>query len=338
MEAAVARDKSRVGNNNPLSKDVLVNARPSANLNKVVDQPSKSNTASEGEAVDMTRGHVTEESSAESLDKTTYGDSSVCVNGYTCIDPDKPQCCGGGMCIPAGSVCCPSGVTYCNPGCNCFSESRMCSCEISSSSSCFSGNSLLTLKNGSTIPISKATLGLEILSYSYELDAFLNTPIVWIPHASNNNNAEFVTINTGNGHSLTLTKDHLLPSSRCNDVDTTSFSLQRAEHIKPNDCVHSAAGATVVTSTTRTHGYGLYTVVTMEQFIVVDGLVASPFAGNHYLPNAFYSLHRLAHRFGLSDSRGEPSSVLAAVTIMADKFIGFLLHSQFLSIVNPSLA
>ena len=34
------------------------------------------------------------------------------------------------------------------------------------------------------------------------------------------------------------------------------------------------------------------TVVTEEDFIVVNGVLASPFAVNHAVPNAFYHIHR----------------------------------------------
>ncbi len=44
-------------------------------------------------------------------------------------------------------------------------------------------------------------------------------------------------------------------------------------------------------------GEGLYTVVTenMIDLVVVNGVVASPFAVNHAVGNAFYAIHRLAY-------------------------------------------
>jgi len=283
-----------------------------------------------GIAANMNEGHLVKESSSESLAKTTYDiESVICRGGYPCVDPNYPVCCGVNICLAKGYVCCSNGVNFCKSGCTCSFDSKSCSCK--KKKSCFSGDSLLTLKNGESIPMSKATVGQEILSYSYEKGAFLYSPIVWLPHAENTDGSDFVKIDTKSGLSLTLTKDHLVPSGSC-DANPSSYSLKRADHVKPNECMYSMAGATVVTSTTCTRGHGLYTVVTLEQYIVVDGLVASPFAINHYLPDTFYSLHRLAFKIGLSDNWGK-SLILAAATDMADQFIG-LVHSAFPSLVD----
>jgi len=40
---------------------------------------------------------------------------------------------------------------------------------------------------------------------------------------------------------------------------------------------------------------GVYTVVTEKDYVVVNGIVASPFANNHFLANAYYGLHRVAY-------------------------------------------
>lgn len=42
-------------------------------------------------------------------------------------------------------------------------------------------------------------------------------------------------------------------------------------------------------------GLGLYTIVTQAPFIVVDGILASPFESSHFVANKFYDLHRSLH-------------------------------------------
>ena len=42
-------------------------------------------------------------------------------------------------------------------------------------------------------------------------------------------------------------------------------------------------------------GEGVYTLVTNEEFIVVNGIIASPFGGNHMIANLYYNLHRLVY-------------------------------------------
>ena len=41
---------------------------------------------------------------------------------------------------------------------------------------------------------------------------------------------------------------------------------------------------------------GAYSVVTMEPYVVVDGVVASPFSYTHWLPNAFFAMVRVVYK------------------------------------------
>jgi hypothetical protein len=40
---------------------------------------------------------------------------------------------------------------------------------------------------------------------------------------------------------------------------------------------------------------GLYTIVTKAEFVVVNGIIASPFAYNHVAGNLYYHLHRFLY-------------------------------------------
>jgi len=51
-----------------------------------------------------------------------------------------------------------------------------------------------------------------------------------------------------------------------------------------------------IVSNTQEQGQGIYTIVTGEEYVVVNGIVASPFAVSHYVPNAYYNFHRLAYK------------------------------------------
>jgi hypothetical protein len=42
-------------------------------------------------------------------------------------------------------------------------------------------------------------------------------------------------------------------------------------------------------------GEGVYTIVTTEEFIVVNGIVASPFALNHHTAHGFYNVFRILY-------------------------------------------
>ena len=42
-------------------------------------------------------------------------------------------------------------------------------------------------------------------------------------------------------------------------------------------------------------GLGVYTIVTKEEYLVVNGIIASPFGVNHMLANMYYNVHRFLY-------------------------------------------
>jgi hypothetical protein len=42
---------------------------------------------------------------------------------------------------------------------------------------------------------------------------------------------------------------------------------------------------------------GIYGVITIEEYIVVNEVVASPFAVNHYIVNKYYNIHRMLFNY-----------------------------------------
>ena len=51
----------------------------------------------------------------------------------------------------------------------------------------------------------------------------------------------------------------------------------------------------MVSTVETVQGKGLYTIVTKEEYVVVNGIIASPFAVNHMLANLYYNVHRLVY-------------------------------------------
>jgi hypothetical protein len=62
------------------------------------------------------------------------------------------------------------------------------------------------------------------------------------------------------------------------------------------DCVQTVSGREQVVSVATVEGEGIYTAITMEELLVVNGIVATPYGGvNPALANWYYNLHRLAY-------------------------------------------
>ena len=56
------------------------------------------------------------------------------------------------------------------------------------------------------------------------------------------------------------------------------------------------SGREQVVSINKVEGKGIYTVIAMEELIVVNGIVATPYGGvNPTLANIYYNMHRLAY-------------------------------------------
>ena len=82
---------------------------------------------------------------------------------------------------------------------------------------------------------------------------------------------------------------------------STSFVsvTKAADEIVVGDCVNTIHGPETVVFIDRIPGQGIYTIITMEQLIIINGIVATPFGGiNPTFANLYYNLHRLLYRIG----------------------------------------
>jgi hypothetical protein len=55
------------------------------------------------------------------------------------------------------------------------------------------------------------------------------------------------------------------------------------------------SGEEAVSAVESVQGEGLYTIVTKAEYLVVNGIIASPFAFNHVAANLFYNIHRFLY-------------------------------------------
>jgi Hint module len=168
--------------------------------------------------------------------------------------------------------------------------------------SCFAGSELVEKEGGEMVAIRYIRTGDRILSSSKQ-GVLSYSEVVAVPHKSNDIAAVFVAISTA-GAELRLTSDHLLLSGPCGGI----LSLVSAHQVRPGDCVMTRNGPEEVSGIASSRGRGVYTVVVMEEFIVVGGVIASPFAVNHHVAHSFYNVYRsmysLSRRVGWTSSLG----------------------------------
>ena len=115
--------------------------------------------------------------------------------------------------------------------------------------------------------------------------------VIFVPHRYNKEIATFLHIVTETGNNVKMTMNHILPAGTCG----SPLPLAYASAVSIGQCIRTIAGQEKVSSVGKIRGEGVYTIVTNEEFIIVNGIIASPFGGNHMMANLYYNLHRFMH-------------------------------------------
>ena len=162
--------------------------------------------------------------------------------------------------------------------------------------SCFAGTEHVTLENGATKAMSEVAVGDRILTVNAKTGAQVYSDVAYLPHGQNTDKAVFTVLATASGRDVKMTANHVLPAGAC-DLATASLPYVSASSVATGDCVQTVSGRERVVSVSTVEGRGIYTVIAMEELLVVNGVVATPYGGvNPTLANVYYNLHRLAYQ------------------------------------------
>ncbi len=156
---------------------------------------------------------------------------------------------------------------------------------------CFAGSETIAMESGETKLISEVAVGDRVLAFSTKTNSAVFSEVVSVPYAANNVDATFAEIVTANSN-VKMTPAHLLPAGTCG-----ALSLMQAGEVKVGDCISTVSGEQVVTGVNKVQEKGIYTIVANEEYVIVSGVVASPFAVNHFAANMFYNIHRALYNF-----------------------------------------
>jgi len=148
---------------------------------------------------------------------------------------------------------------------------------------CFSGSDTVTLEGGASLPLADVRVGDRVLTANAAGEHSF-ADVVFLPHGKNTELAEFVKVTTASGKTVKATKMHLLK--------TCSSGLAYAGSLKQGDCLRTVDGDDAIEAVNVVVEMGLYTAVTTNEYLVVGGVVASPFAVHHTATHAYYNLHR----------------------------------------------
>lgn len=148
---------------------------------------------------------------------------------------------------------------------------------------CFSGSDTVTLETGFSKALSDVSIGDRILTANAQ-GKLSFSEVVFLPHGLNDQEATFVDISTASGRRVKATSMHLM--------QTCEGSLVYAETLKAGGCLRTVDGRELIKSASHTVAKGVYTAVTKNEFLVVEGFVASPFAMAHSITHTYYNIHR----------------------------------------------
>ena len=157
---------------------------------------------------------------------------------------------------------------------------------------CFAGSETLSLESGESKAISDVKVGDRVLAANAAGNTMFSD-VIFVPHGANTEIALFTQISTVDGREIKMTRNHILPAGACKSF--TSMPLIYASQVSVGDCIQTVSGEQRVSKVASVRGEGVYTVVTKEEYIVVNGIIASPFGINHMMANLYYNIHRIAY-------------------------------------------
>ena len=143
------------------------------------------------------------------------------------------------------------------------------------------------------MPISRIRIGDRVLACD-AAGRTLYSDVVFVPHGPNKDSAHFVHITTDSGRDIRMTENHIIPSGACGNRGVF-LCLSYARNVMPGDCIMTVSGEERISAVEVVAGQGLYTIITNEEYLVVNGIIASPFAVNHMMANLYYNIHRFVH-------------------------------------------
>ena len=161
--------------------------------------------------------------------------------------------------------------------------------------SCFAGSEMVTLESGLSKPIADVVVGDRVMAFN-EQGVFSFSDVIAVPHAKNNDRVLFNEISLANGADIRMTGQHLLPVAAACGTDAV-FTMTAAKNVATDSCVMTIYGQAAVVSNNKVTGTGIYTIVANEEYVVVNGIVASPFGASHMIGNTFYNVHRVMYHY-----------------------------------------
>jgi hypothetical protein len=141
---------------------------------------------------------------------------------------------------------------------------------------CFHADGTVLLESGESKRFLELNIG-DVIRTSDGEGAFSFNTVLTLPHAANSEHAAFLNLTTETGKSVFMTPDHFIP--KCNLDEVT------ASELVVGDCLLTMDGKETLMAVSSVEKNGVYTATTQDKFLVVDGIVASPYSKKSHPSN-----------------------------------------------------
>lgn len=140
---------------------------------------------------------------------------------------------------------------------------------IRADGACFHADGTVLLESGESKRFSELSIG-DVIKTSDGEGRFSFSPVLTLPHAANSEAATFLTLTTETNKAVVMTPDHFIPKCDAHEVTASELVV--------GDCLMTTDGKETLIEITSSEKSGVYTATTKDKFIVVDGVVASPYS------------------------------------------------------------
>jgi hypothetical protein len=194
----------------------------------------------------------------------------------------------------------------------------------SSDRDCFPGNSKLILKDGSKKIFHDIQYGDEIQVCSKNMELFYSK-VIFLPHLQNNKLTQYIKFVTESNQNIRATPKHFLPILNKNDVLENVFAEDITKEDKLYVLNNGQGMPEAIKAIEKVTEEGAYTAYIKEgEDIVVDNVVASPYAMNHNLLNILNKIINGLDNVGLMVVISPVIRVLEGILYGAFKGLGLM--------------
>jgi hypothetical protein len=185
---------------------------------------------------------------------------------------------------------------------------------------CFPNHAKVILENKQELDIGKLKIGDKILSYDSKKKDYSYSPVIFIPHPKTKEEYPFLKIKINDDISITMTENHFIPTQF--DIIKKACELKIGDNIQIINSSSSPSFASIQ-DIQKVNDNGMCTVITENEYIVVNNIVVSSFAGTMSHPMQNYFSNILRYLYYIHPSINKSSTMNKIVNKICENYSAY---------------